>query len=56
VRISDGKGLWKEDLPVNAIKDGAAVDAAGILFVTLEDIEWICFRRENVRPLTFSQF
>ena len=56
IRISDGKDLWKKDLPVDAVKGGTAVDAAGRVFVTLENGELMCFRRADVRRLKSSQF
>ena len=44
ISIADGNDLWKKDLPTDAVKGGTAVDAAGRIFVTLENGQLMCFR------------
>ena len=44
INIADGKDLWQVDLPADAVKGGTAVDAAGRVFVTLENGQLMCFR------------
>ena len=43
INIADGTDLWQQELPADAVKGGTAVDAAGRVFVTLENGEMICF-------------
>jgi outer membrane protein assembly factor BamB len=45
MRTADGTTIWKQDLPASASKGGTAVDAAGRIFVTLEDGQLLCFDR-----------
>jgi len=44
IQIADGVELWKQSLPASAVKGGVAVDAAGNIFVTLENGQLLCFR------------
>ena len=44
INVADGTDLWRKDLPADAVKGGAAVDAAGRVFVTLENGQLMCFR------------
>ncbi|MEQ9410713.1 MAG: PQQ-binding-like beta-propeller repeat protein [Fuerstiella sp.] len=44
IRIADGSELWKQELPADVVKGGIAVDAAGRIYVTLENGQLHCFR------------
>lgn len=41
--VQDGAEVWSHSLPANAVKGGTAVDAAGRIFVTLENGQLMCF-------------
>ncbi len=43
VQLNDGSDLWREDLPAPAVRNGAAIDSAGRLFVALDDGRLECF-------------
>lgn len=44
ISIADGRDIWQQDLPADAVKGGTAVDASGNVFVTLENGQLMCFR------------
>jgi outer membrane protein assembly factor BamB len=44
INIADGTDLWTKELPADAVKGGTAVDAAGRVFVSLENGQLMCFR------------
>ncbi|MDP6444594.1 MAG: PQQ-binding-like beta-propeller repeat protein, partial [Pirellulaceae bacterium] len=41
--VKDGKQLWSHDLPADAVKGGAAVDADGRIYISLENGELRCY-------------
>jgi outer membrane protein assembly factor BamB len=43
INTEDGSDLWIEKLPAPAVKGGSAIDAAGRIFVVLENGEMICY-------------
>jgi outer membrane protein assembly factor BamB len=45
INTDDGSDLWIEKLPAPAVKGGSAIDAAGRIFVVLENGEMICYSR-----------
>ena len=46
IRIEDGTDIWIEKLPAPAVKGGSAIDAAGRIFVVMENGEMICYNRK----------
>lgn len=44
ISIADGRDLWRINLPADAVKGGTAVDAAGRVYVALENGQLMCFR------------
>ncbi|MCP4510375.1 MAG: hypothetical protein GY826_28710, partial [Fuerstiella sp.] len=44
INIADGTDVWTKHLPADAVKGGTAVDAAGRVFVTLENGQLMCFQ------------
>lgn len=43
IALKDGSDLWREALPAPAVRNGAAIDNAGRLFVALDDGRLECF-------------
>ena len=43
VQLKDGSDLWREDLPAPVVRNGAAIDHAGRVFVALDDGRLECF-------------
>ena len=48
INIADGTDLWKHNLPADAVKGGTAVDAAGRVFVSLENGQLLCFTATSI--------
>ncbi len=49
INIGDGLELWKHNLPAEAVKGGTAVDAAGRIFITLENGQLMCFQGSEAK-------
>ena len=43
INVDDGSDVWVQKLPAVAVKGGSAIDAAGRIFVSLEDGQLLCF-------------
>ena len=43
INVGDGQDIWREPLPAKVVKGGLAVNAAGQVFVSLENGELVCF-------------
>ena len=46
VAIDKGSDRWRQPLPANAVKGGAALDGQGRMFVALENGQLLCFAGE----------